>query len=203
MKKRMKVLIILGVVVVSSLGVYGLSSFIVDKSYDSYLEVSKEKSDKEKKQKKVEITDAEEPNEVSDQQSEVETREKQEYTYEDYSKYEGVEYKPGDTINDEGVRVYIERLRNVVFASNSPFYQYMNTCTIQEEDLASGAKKFTLKTESGDIFLMVYGNSVDYAPYIFAKTTAFTPEEEKYIKSLGNGVSGFNNETGEYYWEFM
>lgn len=100
MKKRMKVLIILGVVVVSSLGVYGLSSFIVDKSYDSYLEVSKEKSDKEKKQKKVEIKDAEEPKE-----------DKQEGTTEPSGRGDGfsMKYENSDNPTDVPDAVYDKR----------------------------------------------------------------------------------------------
>lgn len=168
-------LIILGVVGLIGVGIFSLSSTIVNRGYSSEKRLVEEKEEEKEEQRVVEVP----------------KREKEIGNH-------GSNYNPGE-VYDVDEPVYRKRVKDILNMEDSP-YNGVNF-SIDEVDLSTGEKKFTIKSDSdGSTLLEVYGNNVDYAPYMFTSTDEFSEEEIDFFENLQNGEQGYNEETGEYYW---
>lgn len=173
LKKRIKILVILGVISLIDVGLFGLSKIIVNKGYSSEASLIKEEQEKKDNQNKVSVYSK--PKDVGNH---------------------GENYTPGETYGD-GEPLYLTRIKDILNHEDSPYKEL--DCTISEEDLSNGEKRFYIMSNK-DIVLEVYGNSTDYAPYMFTSKTDFSLDQDEFFSSLQNGKTGYNEETKEYYW---
>ena len=98
-----------------------------------------------------------------------------------------------------GTNVYMERLNDFLYSSDSPYNNL--EYNVVEQNLDNGEKKFIIKYDSS-VVLTILGNDVDYTPYMFIKDSKFSEEEKVYYENLGNGEEGYMEDTNQYYWVF-
>ena len=175
MKKRVKILAILGVVCIIGIGLFSLSSSIVSRGYNSEDRLKVEEKEKKDKQKVVKLDNINKS--IGNH---------------------GEQYSPGE-IYDDGEPVYLKKIQDILNMDGSP-YKGLDY-EIQEEDLLSGEKKFSV-INGNDVIIDIYGNDVDYSPYIFSSKDSFSSEEVEFFENLQNGQQGYNEETKEYYWVY-
>lgn len=173
MKRRVKILVILGIVSLIGVGLFSIARGIVDKGYSSEARLIREEEEKREKQNKVSLPE--------------QTKELGNH---------GENYTPGEMYSGDKP-IYLDRLKDILSSEGSPYKDI--EYTVEEQDLSNGEKLFSIKSD-GDVVLEVYGNSVDYAPYMFVSKNKLTSEEKEFFRNLQNGEEGYNEETKEYYW---
>lgn len=173
MKRRLKILIILGVIGLIGVGLFSLSKVIVDKGYSSESRLVEEEKEKKEHQNKVAL----------------QSKSKELGNH-------GENYTPGEIYSGDKP-LYMIRLDDILTKDDSPYRDL--EYSISEENLSSGEKRFYISFDD-DSTLEVYGNSTDYAPYMFTSKTDFSLEQDEFFSNLQNGKTGYNEETGEYYW---
>lgn len=180
-KKRIINIICICILGVTGFGIYSLANTIVNKGYSSLVTLEQEKLEDLEDNRVVEIKDD------GENIKEGAVR-----------KYK---YNPGEIQDDDGNKIYLERVRDILFDRNSPYNNMSSNFTIEELDLSNGEKKFVV-TDKGKEVITMYGNNVDYSVYMFTKSVEFGSKENEYFNNLANGTTGYNKETNEYYWVY-
>lgn len=208
-KKYIKVIIILVIILSLGFGVYKLARVIVSNTYSSSEFVKEKESDKNKnsesaKSKNSDSDSVDTDDSESNSNDSVESYESsnvEEYNLNEYQKGKSSIREDGDVDNSSYTRdEYILRLASVLNTDNSPYHKFYAECNGVAEDIEGGDKLVTIMHED-EVVVSVYCNSVDYAPYMFTKTTPFTDAENTFYSSLGNGETGEDN--GVYYWKYI
>lgn len=207
-KKYIKIAIIIIVIGLVGFGIYKLAGVIVDNTYSSR-ELVKKSDNQEESNTQSSSTDSQDASESESEENSSGTTElssdvasnSEEYNLEDYQPSNQQVRDDGDINNSAySKNEYLLRLSTILNREDSPYHSYYNECNATAEDLQDGDKVINISHENSTI-LSVYCNSIDYAPYMFTKSSPFSEEEDKFFSSLGNGESG--EDEGVYYWRYI
>lgn len=177
LKKRIKIIAVVALIGVMLLGIFCLARAIIDNSYSS-LEIVQEQVVEEEIMA-PEVT--QEPLETEGAHGFISDEEVQ-----------GI-------AESSNIPDYVARVLYLLTLDNSP-YKDLNLDYV-ESDLENGEKVISIiDSESNELLVDVYCNSVDYGSYMYVKKEPFSEEEDTFYMAMGNGETGEHD--GEYYWYF-
>lgn len=207
-KKYIKIAIIVIVIVLIGFGIYKLAGILVNSTYSSR-ELVEESNSQEKGSTKDSSADSQDASESESEEDSSSTTDTDSSSSSNSQEYNLGDYQPSNRqVRDDGdvdnsaysKNEYLLRLSTILSREDSPYHSYYSECSAIAEDLQGGDKVINIIHEN-NIILSVYCNSIDYAPYMFTKSSPFSEEEDKFFSSLENGESG--EDEGVYYWRYM